>query len=40
MSLDHIKLDRIAVVTSAVRIYATSEADFSDCLIERLCAAA
>lgn len=40
MSLDNIKLDRIAVVASAVRIYANSKADFSDCLIERLCASA
>ncbi len=37
MSLDNIKLDRVAVVASAVRMYAASKADFSDCLIERLC---
>ena len=40
MSLDNIKLDRVAVVASAVRIYASSKADFSDCLIERLCSSA
>lgn len=40
LSLDSIKLDRSAVVASAVKIYATSKADFSDCLIERLCASA
>ena len=38
MTVDTIKLDRAAVVASAVRIYAGSKADFSDCLIERLSA--
>ena len=38
MSLENIKLDQIAVVASAVRTYAASKADFSDCLIERLSA--
>lgn len=38
LALDNIKLDRAAVVANAVRIYAASNADFSDCLIERLCA--
>lgn len=40
MAIDAIKLDRAAVVASAVRMYAASKADFSDCLIERLCASA
>jgi predicted nucleic-acid-binding protein len=40
MTVDTIKLDRAAVVASAVRIYAGSKADFSDCLIERLSASA
>ena len=40
MTVDAIKLDRAAVVASAVRIYAGSKADFSDCLIERLSASA
>ena len=40
MTVDTIKLDRAAVVASAVRVYAGSKADFSDCLIERLCASA
>jgi predicted nucleic-acid-binding protein len=38
MTVDTIKLDRAAVVASAVRVYAASKADFSDCLIERLSA--
>jgi predicted nucleic-acid-binding protein len=38
MAVDTIKLDRAAVVASAVRVYAASKADFSDCLIERLSA--
>jgi predicted nucleic-acid-binding protein len=38
MKVDTIKLDRAAVVASAVRVYAASKADFSDCLIERLSA--
>jgi predicted nucleic-acid-binding protein len=38
MTVDTIKLDRAAVVASAVRIYTGSKADFSDCLIERLSA--
>lgn len=38
MTVDTIKLDRAAVVASAVRMYAASKADFSDCLIERLSA--
>ncbi len=40
MTVDTIKLDRAAVVASAVRMYAGSKADFSDCLIERLSASA
>jgi predicted nucleic-acid-binding protein len=40
MTVDTIKLDRAAVVASAVRVYSASEADFSDCLIERLSAGA
>jgi predicted nucleic-acid-binding protein len=36
MTVDTIKLDRAAVVARAVRVYAGSKADFSDCLIERL----
>ena len=40
MAVDTIKLDRSAVVASAVRTYAASKADFSDCLIERLSARA
>ncbi len=40
MTVDTIKLDRAAVVASAVRIYSGSKADFSDCLIERLSASA
>jgi predicted nucleic-acid-binding protein len=40
MAVDTIKLDRAAVVASAVRMYAVSNADFSDCLIERLSASA
>jgi predicted nucleic-acid-binding protein len=40
MTVDTIKLDRAAVVASAVRVYAASRADFSDCLIERLSASA
>jgi predicted nucleic-acid-binding protein len=38
MTVDTIKLDRAAVIASAVRVYAASKADFSDCLIERLSA--
>ena len=40
MALDTIKLDRAAVVASAVRVYSSNKADFSDCLIERLSASA
>ena len=40
MSLDTIKIDRVAVVASAVRMYASNKADFSDCLIQRLSASA
>jgi predicted nucleic-acid-binding protein len=40
LTVDTIKLDRAAVVASAVRVYAGSKADFSDCLIERLSASA
>jgi predicted nucleic-acid-binding protein len=40
MTVDTIKLDRAAVVASAVRVYAGSKADFSDCLIERFSASA
>ena len=40
MALNTIKLDRAAVVASAVRVYSSSKADFSDCLIERLSASA
>lgn len=36
LTVDAIKLDRAAVVASAVRVYSASKADFSDCLIERL----
>ncbi len=36
MAVDAIKLDRAATVASAVRSYISSNADFSDCLIERL----
>jgi predicted nucleic-acid-binding protein len=38
MTVDIIKLDRAAVVASAVRVYAANKADFADCLIERLSA--
>lgn len=40
LTVDAIKLDRAAVVASAVRVYSASKADFSDCLIERLSASA
>jgi predicted nucleic-acid-binding protein len=40
MAVDAIKLDRAASVASAVRSYVASNADFSDCLIERLCVTA
>jgi predicted nucleic-acid-binding protein len=36
LAVDSIKLDRAAAVASALRRYASSNADFSDCLIERL----
>jgi predicted nucleic-acid-binding protein len=36
LAVDAIKVDRAASVTSAVRRYTSSNADFSDCLIERL----
>jgi predicted nucleic-acid-binding protein len=36
MAVEAIKLDRAASVASAVRSYVASNADFSDCLIERL----
>jgi predicted nucleic-acid-binding protein len=36
LAVDAIKVDRAASVTSAVRRYTSSSADFSDCLIERL----
>jgi predicted nucleic-acid-binding protein len=36
LAVDAIKVDRVASVTSAVRRYTSSNADFSDCLIERL----
>lgn len=38
ITVDTIRIDRAAVVASAVRIYLASKADFSDCLIERLSA--
>jgi predicted nucleic-acid-binding protein len=38
MKADTIKLERAAQVGSAIRMYAGSKADFSDCLIERLSA--
>ena len=40
LSVDTIKVDNAVAVASAVRIYSSSKADFSDCLIERLCASA
>ena len=40
LSVDTIKLDNAVSVASAVRAYSSSKADFSDCLIERLCASA
>jgi predicted nucleic-acid-binding protein len=36
LAVDAIKVDRTASVSSAVRRYTSSNADFSDCLIERL----
>jgi predicted nucleic-acid-binding protein len=36
LAVDVIKVDRAASVASAVRRYTSSNADFSDCLIERL----
>jgi predicted nucleic-acid-binding protein len=40
LTVETIKLERAAVVASAVRMYTASKADFSDCLIERICASA
>jgi predicted nucleic-acid-binding protein len=40
MTVDAIKLDRATAIASAMRMYADSKADFSDCLIERLSASA
>jgi predicted nucleic-acid-binding protein len=40
LTVDTLKLGSAAVVASAVRMYAASKADFSDCLIERLSASA
>jgi predicted nucleic-acid-binding protein len=40
MAIENFKIDRVAVVASAVRQYSDSKADFADCLIERLSAAA
>lgn len=40
LAVDHLKVDRVSAVTSAVRTYGQSKADFADCLIERLSAAA
>ncbi len=40
LSVDTIKLDNAVAVASAVRVYSSSKADFSDCLIERLCTSA
>jgi predicted nucleic-acid-binding protein len=37
MAVENFKIDRVAVVASAVRQYSESKADFADCLIERLC---
>jgi predicted nucleic-acid-binding protein len=36
LAVDVIKVDRAASVASAVRRYTSTNADFSDCLIERL----
>lgn len=35
MAVDVFKIERVAVVASAVRAYAGSKADFADCLSER-----
>jgi predicted nucleic-acid-binding protein len=40
MAVGNFKIDRVAAVASAVRQYSESKADFADCLIERLSAAA
>ncbi len=40
MAVGNFKIDRLAAVASAVRQYSESKADFADCLIERLSAAA
>lgn len=40
IAVDHLKIDRVAAVASAVRQYNDSKADFADCLIERLAASA
>jgi predicted nucleic-acid-binding protein len=40
LAVETIKLERSAVVASAVRKYSASKADFSDCLIERLSSSA
>jgi predicted nucleic-acid-binding protein len=40
IAVDHLKIDRVAAVASAVRQYSDSKADFADCLIERLAASA
>lgn len=40
IAVDHLKIDRVAAVASAVRQYSESKADFADCLIERLASSA
>jgi predicted nucleic-acid-binding protein len=40
MAIENFKIDRVSVVASAVRHYSESKANFPDCLIERLSAAA
>ncbi len=38
ISIDVLKVERMSVVTAAVRVFAAGNADFADCLIERLSA--
>jgi predicted nucleic-acid-binding protein len=40
IAVEHLKIDRVAAVASAVRQYQDSKADFADCLIERLSSSA
>ncbi len=36
INIDVLKVERLSVVTAAVKAYAAGNADFADCLIERL----